>query len=215
MGPENGPFSPTCSMYTLKNTDNTSLMWTATVVNDWLDISSGSGTLAGVEITKVNVCISPTAESLAPGVRTDEITFTELTKGLSHIVPVKLTILTCASVPFFEDFEGGSGLPVYWNVTGTNDYRTEVTSLNEPHTGTEHLVMDDSISDTVASRNELTLCIDLTGYQDVQLFFWMKEFNDEDDVLPSSPFTDGADFDGVAISENEALWYSSTELDGK
>ena len=39
---------------------------------------------------------------------------------------------------------------------------------------------------------ELTLTIDLTGYENVVLSFWAREFRDELRVPPSGPFTDAA-----------------------
>ena len=51
-----------------------------------------------------------------------------------------------ATLPFAEDFEGATPLSQsFWTVTGTNDFRTQVTSANGPHGGTFHVTMDDSV----------------------------------------------------------------------
>ena len=50
--------------------------------------------------------------------------------------------------------------------------------------------------------------IDLAGRQNVELSFRAKEFEDESHAAPASPFPDGADFDGVAISPDGVNWYS-------
>src|SRR5262249_31133547 len=41
----------------------------------------------------------------------------------------------------------------------------------------------------------------------VVLRFWAKEFNEEPDGPPPIPFTDAANFDGVAISADGVTWY--------
>jgi len=46
----------------------------------------------------------------------------------------------------------------------------------------------------------------------VILDFWAKEFSDEPHGPPEIPFTDGADFDGVAISEDGVTWYEVHSL---
>lgn len=111
-----------------------------------------------------------------------------------------------AAMPFFEGFEAGS-LEPYWTVRGTAEYRTQVTSANIPASGLYHLTMDDSVSGGFYSRNELTLDIDLANYENVALNFWAKDFGDEPHGPPMIPFTNSADFDGVAISEDGVLWY--------
>ncbi len=72
--------------------------------------------------------------------------------------------------------------------------------------------MDDTTDFSAYSRNELTLGIDLAGYQNIALTFWAKEFNDYPDGPPPIPFTDGANFDGVAISEDGITWYEVQSL---
>ncbi|MHC4608432.1 MAG: hypothetical protein ACYTAF_16090, partial [Planctomycetota bacterium] len=114
-----------------------------------------------------------------------------------------------AQLPFSETFETGA-LANYWAVTGTNNFRTQVTDQNGPHGGAYHLTMDASTNGTM-SRNELTLTVNLTGASDVVLRFFAREWSDEAHTT-SSPFTGGADFDGVAISEDGVTWYEVRSL---
>ncbi|MCB1079800.1 MAG: hypothetical protein KDM64_18425, partial [Verrucomicrobiae bacterium] len=72
--------------------------------------------------------------------------------------------------------------------------------------------MDDTSGDGTYSRNELTLHLDLVGKTGVALSFWAKSFFDEPDGPPSSPFLDGADFDGVAVSDDGETWYEIQPL---
>ena len=105
----------------------------------------------------------------------------------------------------FEDgFETGV-LGDAWRLTGTQSQRTRISSAEGPRQG-YHMLMDVHAA-TLLSRNEATLTVDLSDLEDVSLRFWMKEFLDEDHGPPAIPFTGGADFDGVAISEDGASWY--------
>jgi len=114
-------------------------------------------------------------------------------------------------VVFFSDgFEAGAFGP-QWTITGTANHRTIVTNANGPRQN-YHLLMD---AHTIAnSRNEATLTLDLSGKTGVTLSFWMKENSDEDHAPPSNPFSDGADFDGVAISPDGVTWLEVQPLRG-
>lgn len=112
---------------------------------------------------------------------------------------------TLSPVVLFQDgFE--SGLKPQWSITGTGTHRTVISSANTPLNGAKHLVMDSSVDGSL-SRNEATLTLNLAGEKGVELSFWMKEFGDEDNGPPTAPFTNGGDFDGIAISADGVTWY--------
>lgn len=117
-----------------------------------------------------------------------------------------LSFAQVAVLPFSEDFEGGEVLDAQWAVSGTGNFRTVPINVNTPHGGLWHLGMDDSVQNFAYSRNELTLTVNLALYDNVVLTFWAREFGDEPNGPPTAPFTDGADFDGVAISEDGVTW---------
>lgn len=117
--------------------------------------------------------------------------------------------LITASFPFFEDFEGGSPLDPHWSITGTGNDRNLVTTANGPFAGVRHFTME---SLGGSARNELTLTVNLTGQVGVILEFYAKEFSDEEHGPPATPFVGGADFDGVAISEDGVNWYEIQPL---
>ncbi|MHC4608489.1 MAG: hypothetical protein ACYTAF_16375, partial [Planctomycetota bacterium] len=116
---------------------------------------------------------------------------------------------TPAAIPFVEDFETGS-LGSCWRVGGTASCRTQVTDQNGPSGGLYHVTMDASVSNSF-SRNELTLMVDLAGASNVELRFFAREWGEEPHTT-SSPFTVGADFDGVAVSEDGVTWHVVHEL---
>jgi len=186
--------------------------WSAGATEPWLDVTPNTGTLCPTESTLVDVCLNANADALPGGLHTDTVSFTNLSNGASETRGAELNVACSASIPFVEDFEGGSPLECYWEITGTSQYRTEVTTANGPHTGSYHLVMDDTTDDTVYSRNEVTLTVNLAGYENVVLTFWAREYSDEPHGPPTSPFENGADFDGVAISEDGHWWYEVQDL---
>jgi uncharacterized repeat protein (TIGR01451 family) len=112
---------------------------------------------------------------------------------------------SAAAMPFTEGFESGS-LQSYWTATGTGPYRGRVTTGNSPRSGSYHYTMDSGISNTPA-RVELTLTVNLAGYTNVALSFWAKGFKDSANGPPPTPFSNGWDFDGVAISPDGANWH--------
>ncbi|MCX7046544.1 MAG: hypothetical protein NTX50_13795 [Candidatus Sumerlaeota bacterium] len=209
-GAAGGPFSPSGATYTLKNNGAAPLDWTAAATQNWLDVAPPAGALAAGASTMVNVTLNANANALAPGHYPDVLTFTNATSGAAITRNVSLQVRGAASIPFAEGFESGA-LDPWWESTGTNTYRTLVTTANAPHSGARHLTMDSSV-DLSNSRNELTLTINLLSCRNVVLTFWAKMFSDEADGPPPSPFLNGADFDGLAISEDGVTWYEARGL---
>ncbi|MBT7082535.1 MAG: fibronectin type III domain-containing protein, partial [Chloroflexi bacterium] len=115
------------------------------------------------------------------------------------------TIFKEASFPFTEDFESGS-LASHWITNSTAEGRIQVTTGNGPQQGSYHLTMDDSVIGSSYSLNELILIINLSGKSGVDLSFYHKELNDENNVMPSS-FTGSNNSDGVAVSADGNTWY--------
>lgn len=76
-----GPFSPTNMVYTLTNSGNFSLNWTAAKAVSWLTISPTSGTLAAGASTAFTVTVNSGANSLPVTNVTDTIIFNNTTSG--------------------------------------------------------------------------------------------------------------------------------------
>lgn len=204
-GPQTGPFDPPCKTYFLTNRTTAPLTWTAVNTQLWLTVSPSSGTLAPHTGINVTVCLNESAAALPLGNVFDTVTFSNATSHVVQTRVVQLRVIAFASAPFVEDFETGV-FQSYWSISGSSGSRSLVTQENGPHGGSYHLTMDTDGSSGNA-RNEVTLGIDLGGYSNVVLKFWARSFADEPDGPPPIPFTDAADFDGVAISADGNRWY--------
>jgi parallel beta-helix repeat protein len=98
-GPEGGPFSPACKSYTLTNEGSSDVNWVAEANEPWLKIAPSSGTLAPDSNIVVDVCISADANTLAEGVYTDTVSFTNTNTGFSHTIDVTLCVGVDIVVP--------------------------------------------------------------------------------------------------------------------
>ena len=92
-GSQGGPFSPASQIYTLRNGGGTTLNWTASRVQNWVNLSSTSGALAAGASTTVTVSINSNANGLNPGNYSDTVTFTNTTNGNGNTTrPVALAV---------------------------------------------------------------------------------------------------------------------------
>jgi hypothetical protein len=80
-GTVGGPFHPVSIVYTLTNSGGTTLNWTASKTENWVNLSANSGSLAAGASTNVTVSINPSANSLAAGNYTDTVSFVNSTTG--------------------------------------------------------------------------------------------------------------------------------------
>ncbi|MDF1860946.1 MAG: M36 family metallopeptidase [Verrucomicrobiales bacterium] len=167
--------------------------FSSTALPQGLSLNTSTGLISGTPVSGGNTPVSVTVSNAAG----------ETTETLN------ILILELVTLPFSENFESGQ-IESYWAVTGTNTYRTEVSQAQFPR-GDWHLLMDSS-QDQSYSRNELTFYSDIRGLHDVELKFWARDYNDEEHGPPASPFMDGADFDGVAISPDRVHWYEVQPL---
>jgi hypothetical protein len=94
-GEPGGPFAPASQMYSLTNTGNSALSWSASVSSNWLDLSVTNGVLDAAGNTNVTVSINTNANTLVAGTYTNSISFINLTnhQGDTNRVAT-LTVLT-------------------------------------------------------------------------------------------------------------------------
>jgi uncharacterized repeat protein (TIGR02543 family) len=94
-GAPGGPFTPSSATYTLQNTGNTTINWSASATQSWVTISTSSGSLAPGTSTTVTVSINSSANSLVAGSYSDTVTVTNTSNGNGNTTrAVNLTITT-------------------------------------------------------------------------------------------------------------------------
>ncbi|MBN2373659.1 hypothetical protein JXL19_07725, partial [bacterium] len=95
---------------------------------------------------------------------------------------------------FFEDFESGTFGQPNWNMGWTNEGRLRINSY-APYKGNYSLLLDDYLSNWIFSYADAWICIDLSGYEGIDLDVFVREFNDETNNL-------GDTGDGIFISDD-------------
>ncbi|MBD3297216.1 MAG: PKD domain-containing protein, partial [candidate division Zixibacteria bacterium] len=148
-----------------------------------------------VTLTATNACGSDQE------VKTNYITVTEPT-------------IDYAMLPYSTGFESGS-LDQYWFTQSSNrEGRIQITTSYTPR-GTYHLTMDDNTNGSQYAQNEAWLRVNLSGYSDVDLSFYWKEFSDESHTQDGVFFSDdgGTSFTKVYDLTNGTSSYSQINLD--
>ena len=87
------PFTPDSKIYTLTNIGTTSLNWTASAEQNWLDITLSSGTLNPTDSVQVQVSLNSNVYSLPAGNYNDTITFKNQTTGVASTRSVTLNVI--------------------------------------------------------------------------------------------------------------------------
>ncbi len=93
-GDQGGPFGPASQLYTLTNTNGTSLSWSAASSVEWLDLSASGGTLGPGASTDITVSVNSAADALLGGVYSGSVTFSNSVTGAWIARSVNLTVLT-------------------------------------------------------------------------------------------------------------------------
>jgi len=141
-GIQGGPFSPSSKDYTLQNTGETSIDWTASKAQTWVTLSNSGGTLAAGATTTVTVSINSGANSLTAGSYSDTVTFTNTTNGTGNTTrSVSLTVAPPISPRIGVDPDP----VVFGGVNVEDEAHKEVTISNS---GTAALVVTSSMTVT-------------------------------------------------------------------
>ncbi|MBA4147106.1 MAG: S8 family serine peptidase [Verrucomicrobia bacterium] len=156
-GYEGGLFMPVSQLYTLQNSGNASLNWSATHSQNWVSLSATNGTLGAGSSTTVTVSINSEAAALQPGNYLDTVDFANLTSGdgntnrtvslAVHPVPPPMLVSSIISNQFTLELIG-EPLQTYvidstadflsWSSVATNTTSTNGTFLfSEPIAGAD------------------------------------------------------------------------------
>ena len=165
-GDQGGPFSPSSQIYTLNNTNATTLNWAVAKNASWLDLSASSGTLDAGTSTDITVTVNSAANSFLGGIYSDTVTFSNATTLGWVPRSVNLTVLTpgqlaVSPVNTFSVMElvGGPFSPASQDYTLSN---TGSISLNWTASATATWLNLSAVSGTLAggSSTVVTASID-------------------------------------------------------
>jgi len=99
-GLEGGPFSPSTKVYTLSNTGDSSIDWTASKTAGWITLSKTDGTLAAGQSDTLTVSINSNADGLPADNHSDTVTLTNATNGRGDTPRlVSLTVRSSSAQP--------------------------------------------------------------------------------------------------------------------
>ncbi len=114
-GPAGGPFNITGQTILLTNTGAKSLSWALGGAPDWLNVSPQSGAVSpGGAAASVTVNLNPVVDSMAVGVYTANVWFTNLTSGLAQLRQFTLQVgQNLVHDGGFESFDF-----CYWTLSG-------------------------------------------------------------------------------------------------
>jgi len=164
-------FAPPYKWYSLGNAGGSSFNWTATKTQPWVTLSATSGTIELNQSVYVQVSINDNAKSLAPGVYSDTVSFTNTTDGNGNATRlVSLTVeavgaltVTPADGMTSTGTEGGPFRPSVKVYTLTN---TGSDSINWTATKyySQQWVSLSASSGTLASGQSATVTVSMNTY---------------------------------------------------
>jgi uncharacterized repeat protein (TIGR02543 family) len=98
-GAPGGPFTPSSAAYTLQNTGNSAITWSAVQTQPWTTLSLNGGSLAAGATATVTVSLNATAATLPVGSYSGAVNFTNATNGSGNTTrAVKLTVASAQPV---------------------------------------------------------------------------------------------------------------------
>lgn len=154
-GPVGGPFSPAAVVYTLSNNGGLTLNWSASKSQNWVSLSTTSGTLAAGASLEVTVSFHANANSLTTGNYTDAVNFLNVTTGNGNASrAVQLSVLPAVNLSL-------SASPAEWGIvspgSGSHVLGSKVELLATPAAYFKFLNWSGDVSGTVSP---LTLTLD-------------------------------------------------------
>lgn len=153
-------------------------------------------------------------DTVAEAAEQFEVRLSGATGGAQLVGPSNATVEILdedgvAALPFEEHFDALAFSNV-WTRFSTTPGRVQISTNSGAYDGARHVYMDSG--DFSYALNELTLAVDLAGYEGVRLRFAHKRVGWEWDDPMSAVFVDHTYADGVAISADGMTWYRAHEL---
>lgn len=134
-GPAGGPFTPTSTVYSVTNSGGSSLTWNAVkgAGLTWLDLSKTNGTLAAGTATSVTFMVNASASSLAAGLYSGTVTFSNLTSGSAVARTASLTVRTVSRFAWGAiSSPQQEGTPFSATITAKDESNSTVTAFTGP-----------------------------------------------------------------------------------
>ncbi|MHC4499246.1 MAG: S8 family serine peptidase, partial [Planctomycetota bacterium] len=156
-GIEGGPFEPQCKTYTLTNNGTTSVNWTTSETESWLQVEPNTGVLDANTSIDVNICITPDANLLDPNIYTELLVFENTDSNSIKPRPVTLTIKPpdCFTQSLVTNLDF---LSLMFSPDGSNAYYEVCRERGEafpidPNGGTPVSLGDDDFAEVILSND--------------------------------------------------------------
>ncbi|MFP4380136.1 MAG: S8 family serine peptidase [Candidatus Sumerlaeia bacterium] len=136
---EGGSFQPQSKVYTLTNTGDSAINWSASKTGNWLSLSDTGGSLAAGASVEVTVNLTAQADNLDAGGHSGEIVFTNTSSGASTTINASAVV----EIDFFVE-EFSHDLDLTWkSLTFTpagskSEYTAVMRKAEEFFTSTEN-----------------------------------------------------------------------------
>lgn len=169
-GQRGGPFSPTSKPYTLTNTGDTTLSWTAASSQGWIGLAPAGGTLEAGETTTVTATLAPSATSLPGGTHGASLVFANIGSGASATRGATLNVdRTFLSFDFNTDpgwtTEGQWAFGVPGGIDGDPASAKTGANIYGYNLAGEY-------TDSMPVYALTTTALDCTGKENISLGFW-------------------------------------------
>jgi hypothetical protein len=156
-GPSGGPFAPSPQSIILTNERSGTLNWSLNNTSAWFNVSPASGSLSSGGYASVSITTATAAASLANGIYTAMLLFTNTTS--QTVQPVTASLLIGQPALQNGGFETGSFSS--WTLTGTGGNINFVGTSSSvsgisPHSGTYYAALGEAGSLAYLSQNVTT-----------------------------------------------------------
>jgi hypothetical protein len=197
-GAVGGPFSGSSQSISLSNSGATLLNWSLINASPWLNVSPTSGTLPSGSEATINVSLNSAANTLAAGVYSVPVWFTDLTSGVAQTREFTLRV----GQPLIQNAGFETGDFTGWMQSGMLQSALFTSLVDDgsvitPHSGSYAAALSEYIS-----FGDLSQTVPTVGGQPYLLSFWLQSSDLGFGQIPNE-FT--VTWDGSAIFDQVNL----------